>query len=58
MQGYNLLMIYSTDMKVSGDENELYWSNLNQGFFNVSYYASGWKYGYIQITSRLIKIRS
>lgn len=45
MQGYNLLMIYSTDMKVSGDENELYWSNLNQGFFNVSYYASGRKYG-------------
>lgn len=48
-------MIYSTDMKVSGDENELYWSNLNQGFLNASYYASEGKYRAYDLTSEYVQ---
>jgi|SRR5699024_723615 len=35
------------DVKVSGDENELYWSDLNQDFFDSFYYAGEGNIGHM-----------
>jgi len=35
------------DMKVSGDENELYWADLDQDFFDMSIYAGEGNIGHM-----------
>ncbi|SFL11340.1 8-oxo-dGTP diphosphatase [Paenibacillus sp. 1_12] len=43
------------DVRVSGDENELYWSDLNRDFFDMSLYAGEGNIGHMIEQVRLSK---
>lgn len=43
------------DLQVSGDENELYWSDLNQDFFDMSKYAGEGNIGHMVEQVNMLK---
>lgn len=43
------------ELQVSGDENELYWSDLNQDFFDMSKYAGEGNIGHVVEQVNMIK---